>query len=223
MKYCAKCKTSVTGNPSCCPLCQGALREEGEPDVRGDIFPWIPDTLHKHSLFFRILVLVSVAAAVICVAINLILPKHGWWSLFVLAGLACAWIGLAVAFRNRHNVPKSMLYQVVVVSVLTALWDYCTGWHGWSIDYVIPIGCVVAMTILAITARVFKLNFGSFIVYITIAALFGIVPVVFYLLGMLKVVYPSVICVAGSMISLAALMIFEGDNMRKELKRRLHF
>lgn len=41
--------------------------------------------------------------------------------------------------------PKSILYQVVVVCVLTTLWDYWTGWHGWSIDYVIPITCVVAM------------------------------------------------------------------------------
>ena len=141
-----------------------------QEDTRGDVFPRIPDTLHKHSLFFRILILVSVVAAVTCVVINLILPQHGWWSLFVLAGLACAWISLTVAFHYRRNVPKSILYQVVVVCVLTVLWDYSTGWHGWSIDYVIPITCVVAMLVLAITARVFKLNLGSFIVYFTIAA-----------------------------------------------------
>ena len=87
MKYCAKCKVTVTGAGTRCPLCQGGLQENGEPDVRGAIFPNIPDTLHKHSLFFRILILVSVAAVVICGVINLILPEHGWWSLFVLAGV----------------------------------------------------------------------------------------------------------------------------------------
>ena len=138
MKYCAKCKVTVTGAGTRCPLCQGGLQENGEPDVRGAIFPNIPDTLHKHSLFFRILILVSVAAVVICGVINLILPEHGWWSLFVLAGVVCGWISLAVAFHYRRNVPKSILYQVVVVCVLTTLWDYWTGWHGWSIDYVIP-------------------------------------------------------------------------------------
>ena len=142
--------------------------------------------------------------------------------MFVLAGVVCGWISLAVAFHYRRNVPKSILYQVVVVCVLTTLWDYWTGWHGWSIDYVIPITCVVAMLVLAITARVFKLNLGSFIMYFTISALFAIVPVIFYVRGMLQVVYPSLICVAGSIISLAALILFEGDNMRKELKRRLH-
>ena len=98
MKYCAKCKVTVTGAGTRCPLCQGGLQENGEPDVRGAIFPNIPDTLHKHSLFFRILILVSVAAVVICGVINLILPEHGWWSLFVLAGVVCGWISLAVAF-----------------------------------------------------------------------------------------------------------------------------
>lgn len=223
MKYCANCKVTVAGPAARCPLCQGSLQKNEEPDVRGDIFPRIPDTLHKHSLFFRILILASVVAAVTCVAINLILPKHGWWSLFVLGGLACMWISLAVAFHYRRNVPKSILYQVAVVCVLVILWDYYTGWRGWSIDYVVPVACVVAMLVLAITARIFKLNLGSFIMYFTISALFAIVPMIFYLLGMLRVVYPSLICVAGSVISLAALMIFEGDNMRKELKRRLHF
>lgn len=222
MKYCVKCKLSVAGEPSQCPLCQGVLSERGEPDTRGEIFPVIPSVLRRHSLFFRILMMVSVAAAVICLIVNLILPQHGWWSLFVLAGLACGWISLTVAIHYRRNIPKSMLYQIVVVSALAWLWDYFTGWRGWSIDYVIPIMCVVAMLVLAVTARVFKLNLGSFIIYITIAALFGIVPVVFYARGMLTVVYPSLICVAGSVISLAALMIFEGENMRAELKRRLH-
>ena len=97
-----------------------------------------------------------------------------------------------VAFHYRRNVPKSILYQVVVSCVLTVLWDYSTGWQGWSIDYVIPSACVVAMLVLAITARwCLKLNLGSFIVYFTIAALFAIVPVMFYVRGMLQVVYPS--------------------------------
>ena len=34
--------------------------------------------------------------------------------------------------------------------------------------------------------------------------------------------YPSVICVAASAISLAALVIFEGDNMKTELNKRMH-
>ena len=44
MKYCAKCKTTVTGNGTRCPLCQGMLQETGTEDTRGDVFPRIPDT-----------------------------------------------------------------------------------------------------------------------------------------------------------------------------------
>lgn len=222
MKTCDKCKVKITGSTPECPLCQGPLREDGVPDPRGEIFPQIPTVLHKHSLFFKILILVSAVAAIVCVTINLILPQHGWWSLFVLAGLACMWLSLAVAVRKRNNIPKSVLYQVVLLCVLTVLWDYFTGWHGWSLDYVFPISCVVALLVLSITARVFKLNLGSFIIYTIIAALFGVIPIIFYVKGMLQVVYPSLICVAGSLISLVALMVFEGGNMLQELKRRLH-
>ena len=112
MKYCAKCKVTVTGAGTRCPLCQGGLQENGEPDVRGAIFPNIPDTLHKHSLFFRILILVSVAAVVICGVINLILPEHGWWSLFVFAGLLSLWADFAMLYRKRRNPAKNILWQV---------------------------------------------------------------------------------------------------------------
>ena len=55
-----------------------------------------------------------------------------------------------------------------------------------------------------------------------IDALFGIVPLLFLLLGWLRVFYPSVICVAVSLLSLCALLLFEGERMRMEVKKRLH-
>ena len=46
------------------------------------------------------------------------------------------WLSLALAVRKRKNIPKGMLYQVALLSIICMIWDFATGWNGWSIDYV---------------------------------------------------------------------------------------
>ncbi|MDR1891397.1 MAG: DUF6320 domain-containing protein, partial [Oscillospiraceae bacterium] len=146
----------------------------------------------------------------------------GFWSLFVVAGVACLWLSLIFAIRKRHNILKNLTYQVTIVSILSVLWDIFTGWHGWSVDFVIPIAFVSAMSATAILARILKMRAGTFIIYSFLLIIYGIVPAVFVLSGLCAVVYPSLTCAAYSLLSLSALLIFEGKNMAEELKRRLH-
>ncbi|MFQ8599809.1 MAG: DUF6320 domain-containing protein [Oscillospiraceae bacterium] len=220
MKTCENCRLQVAGNREYCPLCQAELTGEGDPEQ--EAFPKIPTVYKQHTLFFRILLFSSIAGGVIALALNFMLPQSGWWSLFVLLGLGCTWASLAIAVRKRGNIPKNLLYQVVLISLLAALWDWVTGWRGWSIDYVVPLVCICAMVAMSVLARVLRLRIQDYMIYLCIDAVFGVVPIVFFLTGVLRVVYPALICVAGSLISLAALLVFEGQNMLLELKRRLH-
>ena len=73
-----------------------------------------------------------------------------------------------------------------------------------------------------ILARVIKMQTGTYIIYSVLLILYGIIPAVFLFNGLCAVVYPSLICAACSLVSLATLLIFEGRNMTAELKRRLH-
>ena len=61
---------------------------------------------------------------------------------------------LAFALHKWRNIPKNMIYQVVILSLLAVVWDRFTGWHGWSLDYVIPILCVTAMVSMSAIAKV---------------------------------------------------------------------
>jgi len=96
------------------------------------------------------------------------------------------------------------------------------GWIGWSLDYVIPAICVGAMIVMAVSAKLLKIGVQDLIIYMFVDGIFGFVPIIFILLGKLSVTFPSVICVAASAISLSALIIFQGDNIKAELKRRMH-
>ncbi|MCL1916713.1 MAG: DUF6320 domain-containing protein [Peptococcaceae bacterium] len=220
MKVCEKCAVSVSGNPEKCPLCQSPLTGENQNSY--ETFPFIPLARHKHSLLFRLLQLASAAVVIAALTVNGMLPQGGFWSLFVLAGVACAWLSLTIAIRKRHNILKNLAYQVTVIGILSILWDVFTGWHGWSVDFVIPIVFVSAMIVTAILARILTMPVGAYMIYNFLLMLYGIIPAFFVLSGLSTIILPSLLCVACSLFSLAALLIFEGRNMAEELKRRLH-
>ena len=222
MKTCEKCALSVKGAFEKCPLCHTALTGENKNECGAGTFPVIPLVIHKHSLLFRLLQLGSAAAVIVSFALNLMLPQSGFWSLFVVAGVACVWFSVAVAIRKRHNILKNLTYQVTIVSVLSVLWDIFTGWYGWSVDFVIPIAFVSVMSATAIIAHILKMQTETYMIYSFLLILYGIIPIIFVLNGLSKIIYPSLICVACSFILLSALLIFEGKNMIEELKRRLH-
>lgn len=218
MRTCKKCGVKVRGAETLCPLCQHRL--PGEPEQA--VFPQTPTVYRQHELFFKCLILSSVAAGVICAAVNLLLPAGGFWSAFVIFGILCFWVSLAYAVRKMDNIPKNITVQVFLVSILSFGWDLMTGWHAWSLDYVIPIACSAAMLSLIIIAKVMKLPPGEYIVYFMVDILFGVVPLVFYLAGLIHIAMPSVICISLSCLSLSALIIFEGKEMLQELVRRFH-
>lgn len=221
MRHCEQCGVDVAGSRTHCPLCQGPL-SPCMGDSR-ETFPRIPTIYRQYHFLFRVMIFASIAAGVAAVAVNLMLPETGFWSAFVVGGIACLWLSLALAVRKRKNIPKGMLYQVALISVICVVWDWATHWSGWSIDYVVPILCVSVMAALAVLSRVFHWETETLIVYVCIDALFGVVPLIFFLTGCLNVPYPSIICVAASVISLAALVVFKGDSIWAELRRRLHF
>jgi len=73
-----------------------------------------------------------------------------------------------------------------------------------------------------IVASIKKLKIEDYIIYLIIDILFGIVPLILLLLDVVKIVYPSLICVVGSVISLTILIIFEGKALKAEIVRRIH-
>lgn len=218
MKHCDKCRVNVRGKELLCPLCQNTLSGPDEEDI----YPVLPTIYKQYELFFKLLILFTVVAGISCVTVNLIIPDTGYWSVFVVLGILCFWISLAFAIRKRHNIPRNIVNQVFILSLLSVGWDYITGRHGWSLDFVIPITSIAAMISLAVLAKIMKMPVGDYMVYLFSNIAFGMIPLIFYLAGWINVVVPSVVCIAISILSLSALILFEGKNMRMELVKRFH-
>ena len=220
MLTCDNCKVSLKGNHKVCPLCGGIIPDSDEEQE--EIYPYIPTIYQEFNIMIRAMILISISAVIISFAINAIFTKDSRWSFFVAAGILCMWISLFLIIRKKNNIPKTIVWQVALIGILSILWDRSMGWLGWSIDFVIPTVCVGAMIVMAIAAKLLKIGVRELIIYLFVDVIFGFVPIIFILFDWLHVIFPSIICVAASAISLAALILFEGDNMKAELKKRMH-
>lgn len=220
MLYCKNCKISLPGNYKRCPLCKGELT--GKAEEYGNAFPTIrPSDAAEHRLL-NFLAFCSVAGTAVCTAVNLALPASGWWFQFVIGGVCCFWICFLLVLKKRKNLPKTILWQVGILSLMAYLWDWFTGHQGWALNYVFPILCTGAMVAMFVIGKVRKLNIQDYILYLVIDCIFGILPLTLLLTGKLSVILPSAICFAAAVIFLAELLLFEGKSLLAEIQRRFH-
>ena len=184
--------------------------------------PICPPSITSTTCSSGVALFVSVAACVLCLALNFLLTPHNWWSLFVLAGVGAGWLTVAQAIRKRSSFCKHVLYQVVTLALLAVIFDLMTGFLRWSFDYVIPALCAFAMIVIGITSIIRRQHITDYIIYMVLSSVFGIVPLLFLLPGWTTVTWPTVLTAAAGIIYLAALLLFVGRDTWRELRRRLH-
>src|SRR5699024_2744843 len=83
----------------------------------------------------------------------------------VWLGVVTMWFVVLIAIRKRRNVAKSIVYLVLLVGLLSIYWDYLTGWHGWSLNYAVPIVCGASILALLITVWSMRMEVGNYIIY----------------------------------------------------------
>lgn len=219
MKYCRHCKVYIREEHDRCVLCENIL--EAKKSKTEDIFPYIPPFYESH-LALKIMIFISIVALVVSFGINMIFPSNINWPMLFMFAVASIWIGLIIIIQKRYHIPKKIVWQVIIISVLSVFWDYKVGWKGWSLDYVIPIACVSAMIIMYVTAKVMKLSTRDYITYAFLAGVFGIIPILFIIFNLVNIVYPSIISIGFSIILLSAIFIFQGKDIRSEITKRMH-
>lgn len=219
MKYCNHCKVYIRDKREKCILCGNTLpnaKDDGE-----EIFPNIPPYFENH-LAIKIMALISVIIVVSSFAIDIIFPSEINWPILVLLGIISMWFSLYFLIQRRYHIPKKIIQQVAIISLLAVFWDWKIGWKGWSLSFVIPIACIGAMILIYVIAKIMKLSLRDYITYALLDGIFGIVPALFLLFRWVNFIYPTVICVALSIIFLSALFIFHSKDIKDELDKRMH-
>lgn len=217
MKYCNKCKIETDYSENVCPLCQGVITGSSE-----SVFPFIPDPYKENKLFFKILMLVCILVSLISIFLDIIIPTKANFSIFVVSGVVCFLLILKIGLAKRYNISKTILWQVIIISFLSFLWDYFNGFYKWSITYVIPIVCVIGSLNIIFLLKIFKKYIEDYLIYFIIVALLGFVPILFLVFDLVTTDIPSLICIFISAILFILMIVFKKNDIIDELRRRLH-
>ena len=197
--------------------------QEVKPEILEVEYPESVMTEAKGMQIFKIFTFLCMIAIVAALGVDYSIDTNFHLSLFVCGGAFSMWLALAVGFFKRYNLLKNAMWQLIIVTVGCIIWDWLTGWHGWSIDFVLPGVSGLIMISMLIISRVYYRQAKDYLVYFVMAALYGmILPFIFLLTGKVRIVFPSVISIGMGVLMLIGLVLFKGKEMRQEMEKNLH-
>ena len=97
--------------------------------------------------------------------------------------------------------------------------DMLTGWHGWSLAYVLPIGFVLLVFVIIAVGRGAQLRLEEYIIYIFVAMLLSMLQIIPVLTRLNPVILPAVICMALLLIAACAAVIFRFRDLRSAVQK----
>lgn len=197
---------------------QGIQTEKIEPEF--------PDTTAQTQLemkVFRVYSYLCLAAIVAFIAADFTFHPGIRWTLFTAAGIASMWIASGIGFVKRYNLMKNAMWQLIIVTVGCILWDVFTGWHGWSVDFVLPSVCMAILLSMFIISKVRKFSAREYMIYFVMACGYGVIlPLVLLLTNVVKWHLLCNLCVVLCFLFLAGLIIFKGKEFREEMHKKFH-
>lgn len=222
MKYCNKCRVRVNSPVARCPLCYATLaREDANPEP-----PSYPDTAtfaEHYNILLRLLLLLSFSVSIACFTINALTYRHVWWSLIVIVLILYMWFSISTAVRRRRKLGYNVMIQGLSLAVLLAVLDRLLPTRGnWTFDYVLPALFFCATLSITVIVIVRRMAIRDFILYFILTALLGFIPILLMAVGLVKVLWPSLVSALYSLVSLVSLFILADNATKIELKKRFH-
>lgn len=222
MDYCENCKASIKGDWEICPLCQTSMKQENSEDKKtGTSFlndPLLFNRDQAKQTFFR----VSLLLILLYFIAQIFYPFKFFGLEYILFGLFITWTLGIIFVRKRKNLAKVITYYLLLISLATIYFDYLFGWRGWSITFVVPIISMSALLAIFIAMQVINLKVQDYVLYLQLAALFGLIPLLFLIMNWVGHPLPSLLSVILSIIMFIGVLIRYRKLLIRELQKRMH-
>ena len=141
--------------------------------------------------------------------------------LAILIGAVILLITGIASWKTMVSVFVGGAFMSLIFNMIGAiLWDYATGWIGWSVDFAIPLAVLLNGVTMQILARAYKMEVSEYLFYLMQSGAAGIVPAILWLTGTVRITWPSVICVGLSVLYLIGLFFFRGKDFMREMQKK---
>ena len=220
MQYCPKCKVNIRGEKVCCPLCQGKIKEVD--DNINDPFPTIRKKKISNITFFKVVTFIFIASEIIFWTVNYQTKNQYPFIGITMLGILVAWITVLTTMYLRNNLIKVITWEVVVAIVVDIYIDQKTGWHGWSVEWMVPATLTGLALATFITAKIVKLRLDEYVLFLVIDFIMALLQIIFIRNGMNTFTWPAVISIMVYVIMLVGLFIFRFRDLKIASERRFN-
>lgn len=215
MLYCQKCCVQIRGHKSCCPLCQGVLVGDVEPDV----FPDMAPKRVSAAMLTRIGTFLFVSYLIILGAIFLISGfANAYIPVLALVG-ALVWLDFMVFMYYRNDILKAITIEVYLGMIICLVIDFVTGRPGWSMAYVLPAGFLFLVLSTILTGLGQRLYLSEYLVYLAVSILLSLLQIIPVLTGWNPRPVLAVSCMAFMLILTAGMLIFRFRDLKTALEK----
>ena len=184
-------------------------------------YPYIKNRLSR-SMLIRLISYIAASLSIICLLIDHLVPTGSPWAFISVAAIAYAWVSLVNILRYTPNPASIVLCQLLGIGALVFFIDYLTGFHLWSVNYVIPFLIIAAALAVTLMIVISPTRYRSNTIYQPVIALFGIFSVLLWAFGWSAVEWPAVAASGVSLLCFSAMLVFSSRRTRHELKKRFH-
>ena len=178
----------------------------------------------KLMLFSRIYLFAAILLDVFLITVDLNRDKNSriWWSIII--GLILVYIYLVIRYaimgKAGYKWKVIILTAIAVISAIAI--DFLTGRHGWSLDYVFPLGILIMDITIMVLMYYNSRNWQSYIMWQILTVLCSLLPIILYLTGLERNVCMAYLPMVLSGSLFLGTMIIGDRRAMQELKRRFH-
>ncbi|MFQ9242620.1 MAG: DUF6320 domain-containing protein [Lachnospiraceae bacterium] len=197
---------------------QGITAEKVEPE-----FPMPQMPSEQEMKVYKVYSFLCLVLATAMVVTDLNFHPRIRWTWFTAGGVATMWIASSIGFFKRYNLLKNVMWQLLIGSIICFIWDGFTGWHGWSVDLVLPILSVATLAGMFVIAKVQKSPVREYLIYEIMAAVYGLIlPVILLVCGVVRKPTVSMFGALICFLFLVGVILFKGREFKEEMHKNLH-
>lgn len=219
MSRCRQCNVEVLDETERCPLCNSVL----EPTVEVEnMYPNVRVMVKKMMLLSRIYLFVAILVEALLITINYYTTSETWWS--IITGLILFYgymvIRFAILGKTGYKA-KTIILTIIAILVMVAI-DFLAGYHGWSVNYVLPSGIILIDFAILLLMMVNRRNWQSYLMWQIFMILCSLVPVILAVVEIITEPFLAGIAMAFSVFLFLGTVIIGDRRARVELYRRFH-
>ena len=216
MSKCKKCSVIIDAPTNICPLCQSEIT------MNKDATYPVVKTILNSNLVRKVVLFLVVVISIIALLLNYSITPEYHWSYFVALALASTYVIFREIMNGRKKILKLMFTLNFTVIILALLWDYFTGYRGWSLSYVLPSLCISYGIFLIFLRIVSYFAFRENSTYIYLNVLLEFVPLILYYYDVIAYKPLALISAILGVVNILILIIFDGSKFKTDLEKNFH-